>query len=185
MFHVKQNLSNEIILLLLQGGLHTRGLAERLHTNHMTVARKLRELVEENVLDHRTEGKNKVYFLKKSIEARNAVSIAELYKLSQVVSRYPVLRGIVNAIKDLEGVQLALLYGSYAKGLAAKESDIDIYLETSDPAIKKQLEQKNSLLSIKIGAFDTKSPLIQEIIKDHVVIKGSEVYVDKTGFFEK
>ena len=42
MFHVEQNLANEIVALLLQADLHPRGLAEKLQTNHMTIARKLR-----------------------------------------------------------------------------------------------------------------------------------------------
>jgi len=68
MFHVEQNLSNEIIAILLLADLHPQGLADKLQTNHMTVARKLRGLVDENVVDYRVEGKNKVYYLKKSIE---------------------------------------------------------------------------------------------------------------------
>ena len=185
MFHVEQNLTNEIVALLQQANLHPRGLAEKLQTNHMTVARKLRHLVDENIADYRTEGKNNVYFLKKSIEGRNAAMIAEIYKQSRIVSTYPVLRGIIQEVQEMREIPLALLYGSYAKGLPKKNSDIDIYIETLNSNVKKQLEQRHSLLSVKIGEFDPKSLLIREIIKDHVIIKGVEVYFDKTGFFEK
>jgi predicted nucleotidyltransferase len=180
MFHVEQNVTNEIIAILLQADLHPRGIAEKLSTNHMTVSRKLRELLKDNVVDYRTEGKNKVYFLKKSLEGRNAVLIAELYKQSQVISRYPVLRGIFKSVQELPAIHLAVLFGSYAKGLAVKGSDIDIYLDTDNIAIKQQLVQTHSLLSVKIGTFDTDSILIREIIKNHVIIKGVEVFVDKT-----
>lgn len=185
MFHVEQNLTNEIVALLLQADLHPRGLAEKLQTNHMTIARKLRHLVDENIADYRTEGKNNVYFLKKSIESRNAAMIAEIYKQSRIVSIYPVLRGIFQAVQDMREIPLALLYGSYAKKFPSKDSDIDMYIETLNTNVKKQLEQRHSLLSVKIGEFDPKSLLIREIIKDHVIIKGMEVYFDKTGFFEK
>jgi len=185
MFHVEQNVTNEIVALLLQADLHPRGIAEKLSTNHMTVSRKLRELVEDNVVDYRVEGKNNVYFLKKSIEGRNAAMIAEIYKQSQVISRYPVLRGIFMSVQELPDIHLAVLFGSYAKGLAAKGSDIDIYLETDSIAMKKQLEQKHSSLSIKIGKFDTGSILIREIIKNHVIIKGVEVFIDKTWLPQK
>jgi len=57
MFHVEQNLANEIVALLMQADLHPRGLAEKLRTNHMTIARKLRLLVDENVADYRTKEK--------------------------------------------------------------------------------------------------------------------------------
>lgn len=181
MFHVEQNLSNEIVGLLMKGDLHPRGIAEKLGTNHMTVSRKLRDLVEENIVDSRTEGKNKVYFLKKSIEGRNAVMITEIYKQSRVLRHYPVLRGVFRSVQEMPEISLALLFGSYAKGLAAKESDIDIYVETPDSSVRRQLEQKHSSLSVKIGKFDTGSMVIREIMKDHVIIKGVEIYFDKTG----
>jgi len=185
MNHVEQNLTNEIVALLIKEDLHTRAIAEQLTSNHVTVLRKLRNLTDENIVDFRMEGKNKVFNLKKTIEGRNAAMIAEIYKQSRIVSTYPVLRGIFQAVQEMQDVPLALLYGSYAKGLPTKKSDIDIYIETLNPDVKKQLLQRHSLLSVKIGKFDPKSLLIREIIKDHVIIKGVEVYFDKTGFFEK
>ena len=182
MFHVEQNCANEIVALLLQADLHPRGLAEKLQTNHMTITRKLSILVNENIVDYRTEGKNNVYFLKKSIEGKNAAMIAELYKQSRIVSNYPILRGIFQAIQEIHEIPLALLYGSYAKGLQNKESDIDIYIETLNNDLKKQLEQRHSLMSVKIGEFDPDNLLIREIMKDHIIIKGVEAYFDKTGF---
>jgi predicted nucleotidyltransferase/sulfur transfer complex TusBCD TusB component (DsrH family) len=185
MNHVEQNLINEIVALLIKEDLHTRAIADQLSSNHATVLRKLRDLTEENIVDFRMEGKNKVFTLKRTIEGRNAAMIAEIYKQSSVVRRYPVLRGIVRAIQEMPEIPLAILYGSYAKGLPIKGSDIDIYIETSDSSRKKQLEQKHSLLSVKIGAFDTKNLLIREIRKDHVIIRGVEAYFDKTGFFKE
>jgi predicted nucleotidyltransferase len=110
--------------------------------------------------------------------------IAEVYKQSLIVNRYPVLRGIIRAVQEMPEIPLALLYGSYAKGLATKGSDIDLFVETLDATVKKQLEQRHSSLSVKIGEFDTKNLLVREIIKDHIIIRGVEVYFDKTGFFE-
>jgi len=185
MNHVEQNLTNEIVVLLLKEALHTRAIAEQLSSNHATVLRKLRVLTEDNIVDSRMEGKNKVYTLKRTLEGRNAVMIAEIYKQSSVVSRYPVLRGIFQVVQEMSEIPLAILYGSYAKGLATKDSDIDIYLETADSQKKKQLEQRHSRASVKIGTFDTRDLLVREMMKDHVIIKGVEVYFDKTGFFEK
>ncbi len=185
MNHVEQNLTNEIVALLLKEDLHTRAIAELLKSNHATVLRKLRTLTEENIVDFRMEGKNKVFTIKRTIEGKNAAMIAEIYKQSSIVSKYPVLRGIFQAIQEMPDIPLAILYGSYAKGLATKGSDIDIYLETPDPHKKKLIAQKNSLLSVKIGVFDTKDLLIREMMKDHVIIRGVEVYFDKTGFFKE
>ncbi len=185
MNHVEQNLTNEIVALLLKEDLHTRAIAEYLMSNHATVLRKLRNLTEENIVDFRMVGKNKVFTLKKTLEGRNAAIIAEIYNNSSIVSRYPVLRGIFQAIHEMPEISLAILYGSYAKSLATKKSDIDIYIETSDVQKKKQLEKKNASLSVKIGVFDTKNLLIREMMKDHIIIRGVEVYFDKTGFFKE
>ena len=183
MNHVEQNLINEIVALLLNGDLHTRAIAEQLNSNHATVLRKLRDLTDDNIVDFRPEGKNKVFRLKRTIEARNAAMIAEIFKQSAVVARYPVLRGIFRAVGGMPELPLAILYGSYAKGTATRESDIDIYIETTDPLTKKQLEQKHSRVSVKTGVFDTRDLLIREIVKDHIIIRGVEVYFDRTEFF--
>jgi len=183
MNHVEQNLTNEIVVLLLKEDLHPRAIAEKLAANHVTVLRKLRDLEQENIVDFRVEGKNKTFTIKRSIEGRNAAMIAELYRQSLVVSRYPVLRGIFHAVHEMPDVPLALLFGSYAKGLATKESDIDMFLETMDPGRKKQLEQKHSRLSVKTGRFDTDDLLVREIMKDHVIIRGVELYFEKTSRF--
>ena len=75
--------------------------------------------------------------------------------------------------------KLIVLFGSYAKGLANKNSDIDIYIETKNRNVKKLVENVNSKINVKIGSFNIDSPLIKEIIKNHVIIKGIEVFYDK------
>ena len=72
-----------------------------------------------------------------------------------------------------------MLFCSYAKGLAKKDSDIDIYIETKNRNVKKSIEDIHSKISVKIGIFDIKSLLIKEIIKDHIIIKGIEVFYEK------
>ena len=185
MNHVEQNLINEIVLLLQRGDLHTRAIAEQLNSNHATVLRKLRDLTDGNIVDFRPEGKNKVFRLRRTMEARNATMIAEIHKQSCVVAKYPVLRGIFKTVLEMPELPLVILFGSYAKGTATKKSDIDIYIDAIDPARRKELEQKHSLVSIKTGPFDTRDLLIREIMKDHVIIRGVEVYADRTGFFKE
>lgn len=183
MNHVVQNLTNDIILILLRSPLHTRGIAEMLGRSHATVIRRLQDMVGENILDFTLEGKNKVYFLKKSIEGRNAAITAELYRQSRLVADYPLFRGIIRVVLDLQEVQLALIFGSYAKGTAHERSDIDLFIETEDRILKKRLEDQYMALSVKIGPFDMGNPLIREIMKDHIIVKGVEDYFEKTKFF--
>ena len=78
---------------------------------------------------------------------------------------------------------MAIIFGSYAKGLAHKDSDIDVYIETTNLQLKKDIEQLNTKLSVKIGKYNSTNILIQEIEKNHVIIKGVEQYYEKNKFF--
>ena len=180
----QKNYKAEIINALLKNPSHIRRLAISLDTNHMMIHRKINGLFKENVVDYNQEGKNKVYFLKKSIEAKEYVFMAERYNLLQVLKKYPPLRSLIEKIQKNREINLSIIFGSYAKLTAKKDSDIDIYIETTDRKIKKELENIDSKLSIKIGKYDRKSHLIKELEKNHVIIKGVERFYEKTKFFE-
>jgi len=176
---------NEIIIFLLreQEG-YIRGIAKELNINHMTIQRKMAELFSKNVVDFKEEGRNKVYFLRNTIEAKNYVYIAENYKLLRVLIKYPELRRIIEKIQTDKRIKLAILFGSYSKGIARKESDIDIFIETGNRDVKRELNMLDSKLSIKIGKYKRESLLIKEIKKNHVIIKGIEEYYEKNKFFK-
>jgi len=174
----------EIVNELLNNENHIRGIAKKLNTNHMTIVRKTKELAKENVVDYKEEGKNKTYFLKKTVEAKNYVFSAENYKLNKLLKKYPALRGIVEKIQKNKKIKIAILFGSYAKGIAKPDSDIDIYIETGDKKIRGEVSLIDSRLSIKIGKYNKSNLLIKEIEKNHVIIKGVEQYYDKNKFFE-
>jgi len=166
----------EIVLELLRKNGHARELARMLGTSHMNVSRKLKQLLKENAVDYAEEGKNKTYYLKDSTEARAYVLMSENYRIAQTVKRYPALRGMFERIQHDSRIRLAILFGSYAKGIAKADSDIDIFIETTDTDLKRDIEMMDSRLSVKIGGYDKSSLLIKEIEQNHVIIKGVERY---------
>ncbi len=172
-----------IVENLLRKPNHIRGIAKDLVTNQTTVARKMKQLYEGNIVDFRQEGRNKVFALKSTLEAKQQACIAELHKAIGAVKRYPRLRAVFEGIRRDSRITLAVLFGSYAKGVAGKESDIDIYIDTADRRIKKEVELIDSRISAKIGRYDRSQLLIREIEKNHVIIKGVEEYYEKSGFF--
>jgi len=180
----KDNLELEIILLLLKGKKHLRGIAKKLSRSHSTVLRKLNKLAEENVLDYKKEGKNKVFFIKRNLQARNYVFNAERYKLIKLLNEYPKLNIIVDDILKKTREKLLVLFGSYAKFRAKKSSDIDIYIKTKKKESKEKIEAIHSKISVKIGPMDIDSQLIKEIIKDHIILRGEEEFYEKTKFFK-
>ena len=97
--------------------------------------------------------------------------------------RGPHLRSVIRTIQERKDIPLAILFGSYAKGTADRKSEIDVYIETDNREVKVELERSNSRLSIKYGPWDPDNLLIQEIVKNHVVLKGVERYYEKTKFF--
>jgi predicted nucleotidyltransferase len=173
-----------IIENLLKSSNHVRGIAQDIGTNQTTVSRKLQHLYKENVVDFRYEGKNKVFFLKKSLEAKQYACIAEIQKAMRTIKKYPFMRKIFEELKRNENIHLAILFGSYAKGNPDKNSDIDIYIETTDTNLKKQAESIDSRIRIKIGNYDKDNILIKEIQKNHVIIKGVEEYYEKNSILE-
>jgi predicted nucleotidyltransferase len=175
----RDNLELDIVELLIREENHLRGIAKSLNESHSTISRRMYKLVKENVLDSRIEGKNKVFFLKKNLVAKSFIIEAELNKLTKLLNKHPEFIVIFEDILKKTDERLILLFGSYAKGIEKKDSDIDIYIETENRNIKKLVESINSKIRVKIGLFDTKSLLIKEIIKDHVIIRGLEDFYDK------
>jgi len=184
MVQKRDNLELEIILVLLKGENHLRGIAKQLNESHSTVLRKLNKLTMENVLDYRIEGKNKVFFIKKNLQAKNYVFNAERYKLIELLKKYPELNVIMEDISKAGKESLIIIFGSYAKSTAKKNSDIDLFVETRNRAVKEQIESIHSRIKVKLGDFDLSSSLIKEIIKNHTILKGVEEFYEKAKFFE-
>ncbi len=174
----------EIIEKLLQNKNHVRGLAKELKTNHMNIQRKIKELEKENAVDYKEEGKNKVYFLKNNIESKTYAFKTENYKLLKFLKKNPKFRSIIDKIQRDKRIKLCILFGSYAKGIEKKDSDIDVYIDTQNEKIKKDIKVFDTRLSVKIGKYDKSNLLIKEIEKNHIIIKGVEEYYDKSKFFE-
>lgn len=179
MVQKRDNLELDIVELLIRKENHIRGIAKNLNESHTTILRKLNNLKKEKVVDFRKEGKNKIFFLKKSIIAKSYILKAEIHKLIKLLRVYPELGIIFEEILNKTDEGLIVLFGSYAKSLAKKDSDIDIYIETKNRNVKKSVEDTHSKINVKIGPFDVKSLLIKEIMKSHVIIRGVEVFYEK------
>ena len=122
--------------------------------------------------------------MKKNTEAISYVFIAENYKLIKLLEKYPNLRNAIEKIQRNKKISLAVIFGSYAKGLAKKDSDIDIYIETADKKLKRDAELINSKINVQIGKYDKNNLLIKEIEKNHVIIKGVEEFYERYNFFD-
>ncbi|MDP3639992.1 MAG: nucleotidyltransferase domain-containing protein [Nanoarchaeota archaeon] len=167
---------------LLKMPQHIRGLAHVLKTNQMSISRMLWRLYKQNIVDFRQEGKNKVFFLKKTLEAKQYAFLYEHEKVLRTLEKYPRLRRIIEQVRRHPHIHLALIFGSYADGTATATSDIDLYVETENRKIKEELAVLDSKLSVKLGVFRG-SFLVKEIQKNHLVVKGIEEYYERDTIF--
>ena len=183
MIQIKINYNYEILLLLLKKEMHGRELVKELKTSLTRVQSTLNELRSINVLDYKIEGKNHIYFIKNNLTSKSFILNSENYKLAKILSKHQTLEPIFQDIIQKSKCNLIILFGSYAKGNSKKDSDIDIYIETTNPKIKEEVQKIYDLISVKIGEFNSKDLLIKEIIKNHAIIKGGEEYYEKINFF--
>ena len=184
MNQIKINYYYEIVLALLKKEAHGRELAKELKASLTTIQRALLDLMSYNVLDYKTEGKNHVFFMKKNLVAKTFVMNSENYKLAKLLRRYSFLEPLFKEITERYPNLLIVLFGSYAKFIPREGSDIDIYVNTSDEKAKENIEKLHDNINIKIGKFNKEDLLIQEIIKNHVIIQGAELYYERLGFFK-
>ena len=106
--------------------LHASKIAQILSLPQKTVARKLGRLETVYLLQYRREGKNKYYSLNlKNSFILSLLQIVEAYKEIQFKLRHPEL-GVL--LGELSWQASVILFGSYAKGLATKDSDIDLVI---------------------------------------------------------
>ena len=179
----QKSYNHEILLNLLKGENHLRQIAKELKMNHMTVKRALDTMVKENIFDVREEGKNNIFSIKKTSEAQNAALSAEIYKFNKFIKKHPELKREIIELRKLAA--MVLVFGSYAKGIEARDSDVDIFIETDSAKIKNSASKLNNKFSVKTGKYDKNDLLVKEIEKNHIIVKGFEEFYEKSGFFDK
>ncbi len=89
------------------------------------------------------------------------------------------IRNICAEVFDRYDVSFCYLFGSYAKGKASPESDVDLLIETGITGLKYYgfVEEIRSSLHKKVDVLDTKQldnnpDLLREILKDGIKIYG-------------
>lgn len=158
----------EIIEIIRKQPTHIRLISSQLSLIPSTVMRILKKLEKERVVDYRREGKNKIYYLKNTLEAKTYLFMTEHYKYLKIIQN-PLLRRVITKLKEQTNNELIILFGSYAKNKETKHSDIDIYVE-SDKKIRDLPEN----VQIKRGKLDKNNLLVKEIVKEHVIIQNVE-----------
>tara|TARA_Y100000310_G_scaffold334016_1_gene412791 strand:+ start:3214 stop:3804 length:591 start_codon:yes stop_codon:yes gene_type:complete len=158
-------------------------LAKINHLPQKTVSRKLNWYCEMKFLKFKREGRNKLYYFDlDNASSKILIKIIELYKGLNFLSKYPKIHLLIN---DLLKISPVILFGSYVKGYATKESDIDLLIiGKSSKRVKDTIKGYPFKINAHYSTLENfekllhrKNTLAREIAKNHIIFSGCEEFV--------
>ncbi len=139
-------------------------------------------LEKEKVLKSKIEGKNKYFSLNlENIKTKLYLQKAEIYQTELFIEKYPQFKMF---LKSLNITAQIIVFGSFAKFTADKDSDLDLLVIS-----RKKLKLPFHLLPVKqheinmtektfLKAIDQQENLIKEIEENHVILNNHSFYVN-------
>lgn len=168
--------------------LHVRAIARETKVDVKAIQLQLRRLERANILSSAFKGKNKEYRLNLSnFAAKYYMTMAEaFFTISFLDKNFQIKKVISEAGNKIDGI--ALLFGSFAKGYATKESDIDIFV-IADRFDKSAVEEAGDIIGRKVSVkslskkqflngLKNADPLISEVALGHITLKGVDDFCD-------
>jgi len=162
-------------------GLTGSFIAKKMQVNQKTVATYLNKLEQEHILKSKTQGKNKLYSLNledKEITKHFIIAVEHLRTI-EFYKKNLLVKEVSEKIQPyIEGI--ALIFGSYAKGIQKDDSDIDILI--IGKCDENKIEEISNIykldISLKIYPELKNDILTKEARKNHIIIKNAEQYVE-------
>jgi len=162
-------------------GIYGREVAKGLGMNQKTVANILNQLEGEDVLKSDFEGRNKRYYLNRfNLRIKEILKMIEINRKIVFLDEHLMMKELFNKLEErVSGV--LVVFGSYASGKEGKGSDLDAFVTGK----VRGIDELEELWKIKInvvkstkGKFDKNEYFIREIIKNHIVLKGVEDFIE-------
>jgi len=169
--------------------LYVREIARLLELNHRTVLLNLNKLEKNNFLKSKTKGKNKYFHLNlENLATRDLISMTENYITIKFLSKVFLVKKLLSEIeREIKFDGILILFGSFAGGYATEESDIDILAigEIDKEKIRKIGRTYGKDVNIKTSnlknfeiALRKRDILVREVIKEHIILKNTDKFVD-------
>jgi len=168
-------------------------VAKSLKEYYSFVHRTVNKLIKDSVITREKAGKS--YLCSINLGAEKTVALIQLSEIEKKNEFYisnkelkVILEDFVNSAESTISPISIVLFGSYTKGTATKESDIDILLISKTKAgidkITKEIYAKfgKEVNALAITPEDFRrqkdKALIKEIVKDHYVLYGVGKFVN-------
>ena len=102
----------------------------------------LNDLEDKGILESKTKGKIRTYKIKSNSLSKKYIILVEQYKAIAFFEKNQIVKELIEKITPfIEGI--GIIFGSYAKGIAEKESDLDIFVigKYNKEGIKKAMQE--------------------------------------------
>jgi predicted nucleotidyltransferase len=180
-------LKNHEILELFLGDynkeIHGRGIIGKVKLSQKNIALTLDSLEKEGILKSRIQGNMKFFRLNvQNTEIKDILNLVEVNKKIKFLAFNRKITSIFRADHRIVGV-----FGSYAKGAQKKGSDLDLFIVGYNKTDHYSKLGKELDIDISIKFFTEKdfikllkqrNPLVNEIVNNHVLLFGSEKFID-------
>ena len=176
-------------------GINVREIISKTRLSPNFVLKYVNNLIDRGVLREEKFEKKRVYLRRfyfnfKSLVGINLIRLIKDEQRENFFQKYKHLRNVFEQLEKIKGVELVLVYGSYARFAEDKGSDIDVLIvgnvrdKDKFREIFVSLEKDVSLKIETIKSFENrlKDALHQQILKEGVVICGGDLFVE---FLEK
>jgi uncharacterized protein len=145
----------------------------------------LEDLESKGILESKLRGKIKTYKLQFNETTKRYLILIEQYKILSYLKNNNFIKEIIEKISPhINGI--GLIFGSYAKGIEKKGSDLDIFIagEYNKDEIKKISKTYGLDISIKCYPIKTfekninQDFLLKEILKNHIIFSNTELFIE-------
>jgi len=147
-----------------------------------TIQNTLQNLENENTLKSMVRGKNKYFRLNKdTIQTKFCLLQAEIYKTLLFIQKYPLFKLF---LKEIKSNNTLIVFGSFAKFKAHKDSDLDLLIISRDgekiPShlIPNKIHNIELTESSFIKSLENQETLIKEIEDNHIILNNHSFYVN-------
>ena len=165
---------------------YIREVGKLLKISPRTAQLILEDLENKGIIESKVRGKIKSYKLKISELGNRYLAFAEQYKSIAFMGQNLLVKEIIEKISPfINGI--GIIFGSYARGMPNKESDLDIFVAGGyEKEVIKQVS-RNLGIEISIKCYPLKifeknvsqDALIKEVLKSHIVFKNTELFIQK------
>jgi predicted nucleotidyltransferase len=172
--------------------LHIRAMAKLIGTSHVALLPYLKRLEELKILNFERSGRNKQYTLNKdNVLTKYYLLVTEELVAIDYLENNFLIKKLAEHLNAIDISSPLILFGSYVKGYANEESDIDLFCigkltEKQQSNIEKFQTTYGKKVNVKTAtaenfdvALRNKSILIKEVIANHIVICNPDPFVGR------